>query len=130
MICFVELKIYIRFNASILEDEIQIVLYNYCGNNVATTTDTSVWMAILFMKGCVIMFNVVNTLKDDVFQIRVNSEIKGELANIFSKNGLALTDAINVFFQQSLNTGGFSFSVTEDNAEKWKPRRSIDWWKN
>ena len=75
-------------------------------------------MAILFMKGCVIMFNVVNTLKDDVFQIRVNSEIKGELANIFSKNGLALTDAINVFFQQSLNTGGFSFSVTEDNDEK------------
>lgn len=75
-------------------------------------------MAILFMKGCVIMFNVVNTLKDDVFQIRVNSDIKGELANIFSKNGLALTDAINVFFQQSLNTGGFSFSVTEDNAEK------------
>ena len=64
------------------------------------------------------MFNVVNTLKDDVFQIRVNSEIKGELANIFSKNGLALTDAINVFFKQSLNTGGFSFSVTEDNAEK------------
>lgn len=64
------------------------------------------------------MFNVVNTLKDDVFQIRVNSEIKGELANIFSKNGLALTDAINVFFQQSLNTGGFSFSVMEDNAEK------------
>lgn len=42
MIGFVELKIYIRFNASILEDEIQIVLYNYCGNNVATTTDTSV----------------------------------------------------------------------------------------
>ena len=70
------------------------------------------------MKGCVIMFNVVTTLKDDVFQIRVNSEIKGELANIFSKKGLALTDAINVFFQQSLNTGGFSFSVTEDNAEK------------
>ena len=64
------------------------------------------------------MFNVVNTLKDDVFQIRVNSEIKGELANIFSKIGLALTDAINVFFHQSLNTGGFSFSVTEDNAEK------------
>lgn len=28
-----------------------------------------------------------------------------------------LTDAINVFFQQSLNAGGFPFAVTEDNAE-------------
>ena len=34
-----------------------------------------------------------------------------------SRNGLTLTDAINVFFQQSLNAGGFPFAVTEDNAE-------------
>lgn len=68
------------------------------------------------------MQNIVNAPKDDVFRIRMNSEIKNELENIFAKNGLTLTDAINVFFQQSLNTGGFPFSVTEDNAEKMKAK--------
>ena len=68
------------------------------------------------------MHNIVNSTKDDVFRIRMNSEIKNELENIFAKNGLTLTDAINVFFQQSLNTGGFPFSVTGDNAEKMKAK--------
>ena len=60
--------------------------------------------------------------KDDVFRIRMNSEIKNELEEVFAKNGLTLTDAVNVFFQQVLNTGGFPFSVTEDNAEKMKAK--------
>ena len=66
------------------------------------------------------MRNVINAQKDDVFRIRMNSEIKNELEEVFAKNGLTLTDAVNVFFQQVLNTGGFPFSVTEDNAEKMK----------
>ena len=68
------------------------------------------------------MRNVINAQKDDVFRIRMNSEIKNELEEIFAKNGLTLTDAVNVFFQQVLNTGGFPFSVTEDNAEKMKAK--------
>ena len=40
----------------------------------------------------------------------------------FAKNGLTLTDAVNVFFQQALNTGGFPFSVTEDNSKKMKAK--------
>ena len=55
--------------------------------------------------------------KTDVFRVRINPEIKQELESVYAKNGLTLTDAINVFFQQSLNAGGFPFSVTEDNAE-------------
>ena len=65
---------------------------------------------------------VINAQKDDVFRIRMNSEIKNELEEVFAKNGLTLTDAVNVFFQQVLNTGGFPFSVTEDNAEKMKTK--------
>ena len=68
------------------------------------------------------MRNVINAQKDDVFRIRMNSEIKNELEEVFAKNGLTLTDAVNVFFQQVLNTGGFPFSVTEDNAEKMKAK--------
>ena len=50
------------------------------------------------------MRNVINAQKDDVFRIRMNSEIKSELEEVFAKNGLTLTDAVNVFFQQALNT--------------------------
>lgn len=68
------------------------------------------------------MRNVINAQKDDVFRIRMNSEIKNELEEVFAKNGLTLTDAVNVFFQQALNTGGFPFSATEDNAENMKAK--------
>ena len=67
-----------------------------------------------------IMRNVINAQKDDVFRIRINSEIKNEL-----EEGLTLTDAVNVFFQQALNTGGFPFSVTENNAENMKAKALI-----
>ena len=41
---------------------------------------------------------------------------------VYAKNGLTLTDAVNVFFQQSLNVGGFPFSVTADNADLIKAK--------
>ena len=40
-----------------------------------------------------------------------------QLEDVYGKNGLTLTDAVNVFFQQSLNAGGFPFEVNENNAE-------------
>lgn len=63
------------------------------------------------------MSNVVSSAKTDMFRIRMNPEIREELEKIYAKNGLTLTDAVNVFFQQSINAGGFPFAVTEDNAE-------------
>ena len=68
------------------------------------------------------MHNVINAQKDAVFRIRMNAEVKSELEEVFAKNGLTLTDAVNVFFQQALNTGGFPFSVTEDNSKKMKAK--------
>ena len=47
----------------------------------------------------------------------MNPVLREQLEQIYAKNGLTLTDAVNVFFQHSLNAGGFPFSVTEDNAE-------------
>ena len=63
------------------------------------------------------MDNVISSAKTDMFRIRMNPEIREELEQIYAKTGLTLTDAINVFFQQSLNAGGFPFAVTGDNAE-------------
>lgn len=55
--------------------------------------------------------------KTDSFRFRINPELREQVEGIYAKCGLSLTDAINVFLQQSLNAGGFPFAVSEDNAE-------------
>lgn len=62
------------------------------------------------------MTELVSAAKTDFFRIRVNPEVRRELEAIYAKTGLTLTDAVNVFFQQSLNAGGFPFPVTAENA--------------
>ena len=61
--------------------------------------------------------NVVNAPKTGTFQMRINPEIKNEAERIFSQCGLTLTDAVNVFLQQTLNVGGMPFLVTSDSRE-------------
>lgn len=68
------------------------------------------------------MANVVMAQKNDVFRVRINAEIKQHLEEIYAKTGLTLTDAVNVFFQQSLNVGGFPFAVNAENAEQVKAK--------
>ena len=63
------------------------------------------------------MEQIISSAKTDTFRIRINPKIRTELENVYAKNGLTLTDAVNVFFQQSLNAGGFPFPVVENNAE-------------
>ena len=68
------------------------------------------------------MDHVTSAPKTDVFRMRVNPDIRKKLEAVYEKNGLTLTDAVNVFFQQSLNAGGFPFAVTEENAELVKAK--------
>ena len=63
------------------------------------------------------MENIVSSAKTDIFRIRINPVLRKQLEDVYGKNGLTLTDAVNVFFQQSLNAGGFPFEVNENNAE-------------
>lgn len=60
--------------------------------------------------------DVVSSAKTDMFRMRINPEIRSRLERVYAQNGLSLTDAVNVFFQQSLNAGGLPFQVMEDNA--------------
>ena len=66
--------------------------------------------------------DIVSAPKTDMFRVRINPEIRQDLEAVYAKNGLTLTDAVNVFFQQSLNAGGFPFSVTADNADLIKAK--------
>ena len=49
------------------------------------------------------MENIVSSAKTDMFRIRINPVLRKQLEDVYGKNGLTLTDAVNVFFQQSLN---------------------------
>lgn len=68
------------------------------------------------------MEQILSRPKTDVFRLRINPDVRRDLEAVYSRNGLTLTDAVNIFFQQSLNAGGLPFSVTEDNAQLVKAR--------
>lgn len=61
--------------------------------------------------------NVINAPKTTTFQMRINPEVKAEAEKVFSQCGLSLTDAFNVFLQQTLNVGGMPFIVSSDSKE-------------
>ena len=66
--------------------------------------------------------NIVTAPKTDMFRFRINPEIKKQVEDVYAKNGLTLTQALNIFIQQSINAGGFPFQVNEENAELIKAR--------
>ena len=49
--------------------------------------------------------------------MRINPEIKKQLENLYAKCGMTLTDAVNAFFQQSLNVGGLPFLMNQNSKE-------------
>lgn len=73
--------------------------------------------------------NVTDAPKTATFQMRINPEIKQQVESIYAKQGLTLTDAINIFIQQSLNAEGLPFLASPENAEYLKAkamRRLLD----
>ena len=61
--------------------------------------------------------NVATAPKDSTFQVRINSEIKKAVEEIYAKAGMTLTDAFNIFIQQSINAEGLPFLVTQNSKE-------------
>ena len=49
--------------------------------------------------------------------MRINPDIKIEVEQIYAKCGMTLTDAINIFLQQSINVEGFPFLITQNGKE-------------
>ena len=61
--------------------------------------------------------NVMTAPKTSTFQMRINPDVKSSLEQMYANCGMTLTDAINVFFQQSINAGGLPFIVTQSSKE-------------
>ena len=57
--------------------------------------------------------------KSAVLNIRIDPSTKQEAEQLFSSFGLTVTDAVNVFLNQSLMEGGFPFEIKRPryNAE-------------
>lgn len=63
-----------------------------------------------------------STLKSSTFQMRINPEVKKEAENVFSTYGLTLSDAVNIFLQQSIYEGGLPFLLSPENQEYQKSK--------
>ena len=50
--------------------------------------------------------------KTATFQFRINPNVRKQAEAVFAGCGLTLTDAINIFIQQSINVDGLPFVVT------------------
>ena len=59
--------------------------------------------------------NVARAPKDSTFQVRINSETKKTVEEIYARTGMTLTDAFNAFIQQSINVEGLPFLITQNS---------------
>ena len=63
--------------------------------------------------------------KTSTFQMRINPEVKAEAENTFSRCGLTLTEAVNIFIQQSINAEGLPFAVSSNPKPKMTKQEAI-----
>ncbi|MBR1496020.1 MAG: type II toxin-antitoxin system RelB/DinJ family antitoxin [Oscillospiraceae bacterium] len=65
--------------------------------------------------------SVANAPKTSTFQMKINPEVKRRVESVYSRFGLTLTDAVNLFIQQSLNEEGLPFLASPENIafQKW-----------
>ena len=72
--------------------------------------------------------NVTSAPKTATFQMRINPEVKQRMEDIYARQGLSFTDAVNIFIQQSLNMEGLPFLASPENAEYMKPKPCAACW--
>lgn len=66
--------------------------------------------------------NIVTAPKTATFQMRINPEVKQRVEDIYARQGLTFTDAVNIFIQQSLNMEGLPFLVSPENEAYMKDK--------
>lgn len=60
--------------------------------------------------------------KRTTFQMRIDPEKKKKAEALYTRYGLTLTDAVNIFIQQSLNEDGLPFLLSPENMEYKKSK--------
>ena len=49
--------------------------------------------------------------KNSSMSLRINPQVKADVEAIYSRYGLSITEAINIFLHQSINVGGLPFDL-------------------
>lgn len=57
------------------------------------------------------MATSATTIKDTNFNMRMNKQKKSDLESLYSRLGMTLPEAVNIFFENSLLVGGLPFDV-------------------
>lgn len=68
-------------------------------------------------------------VKDTNFNMRINSEKKASLENLFGRLGMTLPEAVNIFFENALLVGGIPFDVRlpeEPNETTYRAMAAAD----
>ena len=61
--------------------------------------------------------SVATMPKTSTWQARINPEVKAYVEELYARCGMTLTDAFNIFLQQSINVEGLPFLVSTDSKE-------------
>lgn len=69
------------------------------------------------MRDILVDLCIANEPKTSTFQMRINPQVKAELDKIFAKCGLTITDATNLFWQQTLNAHTLPFLITDGETD-------------
>ena len=64
--------------------------------------------------------NISPASKSATFQMRINPDIKKRVEDVYARQGLTLTDTVNIFIRQSLNADGLPFLASPENEEYMK----------
>jgi len=64
--------------------------------------------------------SAVTETKTAVFQMRISPKVKKKVEDIYADCGMTLTDAINIFIQQSINVRGLPLLAVQDTKEAMK----------
>ena len=66
--------------------------------------------------------NVSSAPKTATFQMRINPDIKQRVEEVYARQRLTFTDAVNIFIQQSINADGLPFLASPENEEYMKAK--------
>ena len=60
---------------------------------------------------------MITMAKTSNINIRIDPDIKEQAEHLFSKFGITITDAINMFLHQSINVGGIPFELKVEKPD-------------
>jgi DNA-damage-inducible protein J len=69
--------------------------------------------------------NNASSPKTASFQMRINPGVKKQVEDVYAEQGMTLTDAVNIFIQQSINMRGLPFLASAENEDYIRAKATV-----